>query len=432
MRAKHQLPENKDGDPRFDIHHVGGSCVSIHKNAQRMTAPTPFTSWSPEAEHDSETRELADFVAGQSPLDAEAAAWWVRRQDGLDPEEEVEFQAWLAADPAHVAAHRRLGGVWSRLGDLPPAGIDALKAALPAPAQVQAQAIHATRSVSPANPAIDSAPEQPRRRRWHLEWARLVPQAAFAGLAAGAVGGGWVGWDHWQQQPTFAQTFATARGQQTEVRLPDGSQLRMDTATRAEVTLYRQRREVRLPEGQALFTVQSNATQPFDVLAGPLRITVVGTRFSVRHTASGLGEPGGGVSVVVEEGRVRVARVRERPTGSRDAQDDDAIELTAGQSVSADSQGHLAAVNLQPPGAATAWREGRVIFDGTPLAQALAEFERYANTGLVVNDPAVAAMRLNGSFDLRQFGAFQRALPQVLPVRLQPGRDNKNEIVQAR
>jgi len=37
-----------------------------------------------------------------------------------------------------------------------------------------------------------------------------------------------------------------------------------------------------------------------------------------------------------------------------------------------------------------------------------------------VRDPAVAALRVTGSVDLRRVGDFTRSLPQVLPVRLEP------------
>jgi len=86
-------------------------------------------------------------------------------------------------------------------------------------------------------------------------------------------------------------------------------------------------------------------------------------------------------------------------------------------------------VNRDDAPAAT-WREGRVSFSGTPLMQALAEFERYGDTGLVIRDPAVAALKVNGSFDLRQIGAFARALPRVLPVQLST-RDGQTEIIAA-
>lgn len=365
-------------------------------------------------------------MADQNPLDAEAATWQVRRQDGLTVEEEAEFQEWLAQAPSHQAAFDRLEDVWGRLDQIPSEGVAQLKAGLPRardgltclPDNHQAPR-------QPIGPA--ARPTSPGRRIWMFDLGRLVPQIAFASIAFAVLGGGGFGWHYWQQQPIFTQTYAAARGQQLDVRLPDGSTLKLDTTTRAEVTLYRQRREVRLPEGQAMFTVKADAGQPFDVLAGPLRITVVGTRFSVRNTQTGLSS--GGVSVVVEEGRVRVAS-SEADAASREAQRVSAVELTTGQSIQADASGQLGQVEIQPSGGALLWREGRVNFERTPLTQALAEFERYGATRLVINDPAVRAMRINGSFDLRQLGAFTKALPQVLPVRLLT-RDGMTEVVAA-
>ena len=252
---------------------------------------------------------------------------------------------------------------------------------------------------------------------------------AAAGLATVVLTGGWLGWNHWQQQPTFTQSFATARGQQLTARLPDGSTLRLDTATRLNVTLYRQRREVVLPHGQAMFEVQADGARPFHVLAGPMRITVLGTRFSVRHLQHGA--DAGRIKVVVEEGRVRVARAAVGSHGLAEeiGAGSDGVLLTAGQAAVADAEGRIATITATELSAALAWRDGRVVLNDTPLADAVAEFERYVDTGLVITDPAVAALRLNGSFDLRQASVFKRALPQALPVRLQARPDGKTEVV---
>lgn len=392
--------------------------------APRHTAARPDDTPPPlspqEAADDmADAQDFADFIAGQDPVDVAATGWLVRRQDGLTPEEEAEFQEWLAADPGHARALEQVEGVWGRMDDLPGDGVDALRAGLPpgAPAAEPAS----------ARPRPAPRPAQPGRRGWLLGLGRLVPQAAAAAVAFSVVGGGWYGFNAWQRQPIFEQTLATARGQLKEVTLPDGSTLWLDTATRAEVTLYRQRREVRLTEGQVLFAVQSNPEQPFDVLAGGTRVNVVGTRFTVRRTRSGVGDEGS-VSVVVEEGRVRVTgrSVSHELAGPGAGE---AVELGAGQSVSADATGVLGPVN-SGAAAPAAWREGRISFNGTPLAQALAEFERYGDTGLIILDPAVAALKVHGSFDLRQVGAFVRALPQVLPVRLRPA-DDRTEITPA-
>lgn len=378
----------------------------------------PDTPPAPSSQEEMDARDFAEFIAGQDPLDAIAAGWVVRRQDGLTPEEEAELQEWLAADPAHARALAQMEGVWGRMDELPDEGVGALKAGLPS---------YETGASLPPSVMVPSpvpvAPEPQHRPQpssltssdhssWLIGLGRFVPQITAAAVAFGVMGVGWYGWSTWQYQPTFQQSFATARGEQKKVNLPDGSTLWLDTVTQAEVALYRQRREVRLTDGQALFAVQSNPDQPFDVLAGGTRITVVGTRFSVRRTRSGLGAEGS-VSVVVEEGRVRVAS----RSVAHKMDSSSSVELSTGQSVTADAAGALGPVNRDDAPAAL-WREGRVSFSGTPLAQALAEFERYGDTGLVIRDPAVGALKVNGSFDLWQIGAFARALPRVLPVRL--------------
>jgi transmembrane sensor len=212
------------------------------------------------------------------------------------------------------------------------------------------------------------------------------------------------------------------RGQQSDVVLPDGSRIRLDTATRLDVTLYRQRREVRLIEGQAVFQVERDAGRRFDVMAGPVTVTVVGTRFSVRKVPGATGLHG--VRVAVEEGRVRVAGP---PHGGADGSGE-TVELQAGQQVAVRAGGRLEPVQPLAPGGMAPWREGRINFDNVPLGEALAEFERYGRTGLVVRDDKVAQMRLTGTFDPARLANFKLALPKVLPVRLR-GDAGSTEIV---
>lgn len=330
----------------------------------RFTAPP--TAAAPLDREAQDRRELEGYVPVGSAADQQAG----------------EFQAWLDADPANRAAFGRQQATWRALDDLPADAVAALKARLDTP---------------------PAAPRGVARRHW---LASLVPQAAVAMAAIMVAGGAWLGWERWQQQPTFTQTYATARGEQLRIDLPDGSQLQLDAATRADVTLYRQRREVRLAGGQAMFSVQADAARPFDVLAGPLRVTVVGTRFAVRRLPA---EPGG-VQVAVEEGRVRVA-----PLEGASAP----VLLTAGQAIASDARGALGRAASVAAAGVAPWREGRVAFEGMPLAQALAEFERYGDTRLRIGDPEVAALQVTGSFDVRKADNFAQVLTRVLPVRLE-------------
>ncbi|WP_255593408.1 FecR domain-containing protein [Acidovorax sp. sic0104] len=341
-----------------------------------------------------QSHELSVMEAGDR-IDREALEWLVRTQGSPDAATLRQLRAWCDADPRHAAALVRWQQEWSALDALPAAALRQLRAGL----------------------AKDQASAEPRARPRGLGWGRGAATLASVCLVAAAGG---LGYRHWQQQPVYEQALATGLGQQSEVQLPDGSTLRLDTNTRLDVTFRRQRREVVLPEGQAVFRVQGDAARPFDVLAGPMRITVVGTRFSVRYTP---GVPGdAGVRVAVEEGRVRVAR----------AGDDgpDVIELTAGQQVVSDAAGRLGPVAAVPNAGIAPWRDGRVSFDDTPLSQALAEFARYGSTQLVVRDTGVAALRLTGTFDPRRLDNFTRSLPSVLPVQLRE-RGAVTEIVAA-
>ncbi|KQP38150.1 hypothetical protein ASF44_11770 [Pseudorhodoferax sp. Leaf274] len=343
-------------------------------------------------------------------MDVAAATWAARRRNGLDARGNAELQEWLGADPRHADALADMDETFGEVGQLPKGEVAPLRAALP---------------VRPARLAAPPRPPVPEATRWWTGGGRLFPHAAIALLLALAVGGGWLGWDRWQQQPTFVQTFATERGQQRSVTLPDaasgGSALQLDTATRLEARLYRGHREVRLDHGQAMFSVHADPARPFHVLAGPLRITVVGTRFSVRHTASGI--DAGKTVVSVEEGHVRVSSITPGGPEHAAAAAQASVELGAGLMVTAGQDGRLGPATPVATAAIAPWRSGRISFEHTPLHEALAEFERYGRTGLVVRDPAVAALPVGGSYNLRQFQHFARALPEILPVRLVPAGD---------
>lgn len=366
-----------------------------------------------------DARELADFLADQDPLDAEAALWAARRQDGLSPQEEAELAAWLAGRPERRQRLAQLQGLWGRLDEVPPDDVARLKAGM------MPAAGHAP--PPPRRPVAEGQRSgQSARWTWLSGWARWAPPAALAGVLAMTAGGAW---QHWQAQPQSTQSYSVARGQQMHLSLPDGSTLQLDTDTQATVTLYRQHREVQLWRGRAFFTVQPDAQRPFHVLAGPVRITVVGTRFSVRHhhaiEPDALDAPR--VSVLVEEGHVRVAPAHVASAAGRDAPV--AVDLRAGDAVLADGFGHMRPMPPTAVAGAMAWREGRIVLNDTPLSQAVAEFERYVDTGLHISDPAVGALRLNGSFDVRHAQAFKQALPRALPVRLRAREDGGVDVV---
>lgn len=316
----------------------------------------------------------------------ELVDWFLRRQAGpWSSADERAFRRWLEAEAGNAAAWQRWLEDWDRIDAMPAESAEQLRA------QVRADRLAA---------AVDAAERAAAGRR---RWWRLAGAGGFAALA---VAGGWLGWQALQAEPDFVQELQTARGELSDVTLPDGSQLRLDAATVLQVTLRRDRREVRLLEGQTQFTVRADAARPFVVLAGPVRVTVVGTRFTVRSTP---GVPGrDGVEVAVEEGRVRVARL-----------DDAEIELQAGQQIAFGRDGGRGPVRPVAAHGIAPWRERQLSFSDVPVGTALAELARYADLGVVAVDPAVAELRVTGTFDAGDAAATRRLLARALPVRIE-------------
>jgi transmembrane sensor len=333
--------------------------------------------------------------------------WFVRRQrEDWSSEDEHALKDWLDADPAHRSAYDRFDRHWTALDRLPADAVARLRARNASTAATMART--ARKAVS-----------HPSSQSWFgVRW--VAAGIAVACLAAVSIVGALVWRD---QQPVFLQQLATGRGEQIDVRLPDGSQLRLDSATRLSVAFYRNRREVILADGQALFSVQADTDRPFQVTAGPSRVTVVGTRFTVRYLPGFAGESG--PVVAVEEGKVRVGRSDAATSSGRSANGSrgaDAL-LTAGQQLAFRSDGWPGTASPIPPEGIAPWRDRQLSFIDMPLSRVLAELERYADSGLVLRDPGVAALRLSGTFDTTDPASFRRLLPRALPVRLQPTAD---------
>ena len=315
-------------------------------------------------------------------IDYQAAQWLLRHDAGLAVHELATLRQWLQADARHQRA-------WDEL-----ARADVLLAALPA------QRVAAFSQPAPA-PGLPSA--LLRRLRPLRHAARLPPRAALAGgclLLCGLLA--WPLASH-LRQPGFQHDYSTARGQLATQVLPDGSRIELDSGSAIEVTLYRDRRSVRLLRGQAMFHVHADAARPFQVLAGAATATVLGTHFSVRHV-------GAATQVSVAQGTVRVES-ENAATGTH------ATVLHAGETVAVTARGMGAPAGVSAQAVGN-WREGRLNFENATLADALAEFERYGDTGLLLDDPVLARLRLNGSFDAKQPAQFAAALPLALPVRL--------------
>jgi transmembrane sensor len=92
------------------------------------------------------------------------------------------------------------------------------------------------------------------------------------------------------------------------------------------------------------------------------------------------------------------------------------IELVAGEELRFARDGHPTVKPKADIEAATAWREGKVIFHSEPLGEAVRRLNRYSRTKLQVDGDDLSNLSVSGVFDAGDSRAFADAVQSYLPV----------------
>ncbi len=302
-------------------------------------------------------------------IEERAAHWLVRRQEAKwGAADQARLEAWLRESTAHEVAYLRLEAGWGKVERL---------AAL-------------RRSPIP--------PTQPRRTgRPPRVKSRIGSHPGAWGIAAAGLLLGLVILAVYQRSPAN-RVYATDVGGHEIVRLADGSRIELNTGTRVQVDLTSQARTVRLLRGEAYFEVAHDRSRPFVVYAGGRRLTVLGTKFSVRL------DPGANrVQLAVAEGRVQLEGLQPQS----DSQP--MIAIGGDRAVAEGSSMRLESRSLAAVSDDLSWRRGLLTFDQTSLTAAAEEFNRYNRTRIVI-EPAAAAIQIGGRFEAKNVDAFARLL----------------------
>jgi transmembrane sensor len=72
----------------------------------------------------------------------------------------------------------------------------------------------------------------------------------------------------------------------------------------------------------------------------------------------------------------------------------------------------------------TAWRRGEVVLEQTPLADAIAEMNRYEDDTLVIDSPGIARLRISGIYHTGDSSGFAQTIARLYGLRVvQSGRE---------
>jgi transmembrane sensor len=324
------------------------------------------------------------------------ASLWIARMDReLTAAEQQELAQWLAASEQHRSVLFEMAELWDKMDSL---------------------ARLADLFQAPAKPA--------RQPRFYGAIA-----ASFALLAVA------LGWSLAPQMPSHllallpfhAQVvdgvYETAVGEHSNVNLPDGSQLVLNTNSRVTVKYSDEHRLFLLERGEMNIEVAHDKDRPLSVMAGNKVVQAVGTAFNVRLQTDNQ------VALLVTDGKVLVAQknlpqtidkiVAERLPAS-------ALAVSKGEKIMLGAEREtIAKVDDNEIVAELSWRQGNLVFRGETLEEALLEINRYTSVQFEVADDSIKQERIAGLFKAGDVDGLLTALEQNFNIHNQRLGNNK-------
>jgi transmembrane sensor len=316
---------------------------------------------------------------------AEAAAW-IASLHGAERNQDMEddFRAWQKISPVHREAFEKMTDLWQ---------------AIPGTQAAKAYALGMEREARSAK----------RARSLTWRWACAAGLGVLVTASAVVV-------QRWHDK----DVYVAAIGEQRSVMLDDGTRMLLNTASKARVDFGGKQRTVEIDAGEALFEVAKDPTRPFIVRAAGSEVVAVGTVFTVRFTDGPKNEDA--LTVTLVEGEVNVRPMSE---GGGSLAPKETVVLKPGDRLTLqhDARSSSSAVEsrLDRPDMerAMAWQRHEASFDATPLVDAVADFNRYSRTPIVLSEDVVKEKHLlSGVYRTGDSAAFANAVAMLYGLKV--------------
>jgi transmembrane sensor len=308
-------------------------------------------------------REANDIADGFTDLDKEAYAWMMRFVGGRASADDLAaLQDWARRSSDHAEAFDRVSRTW--------------------------------RSLEAAGKGLAAQDGAPLRlgRRAFLGGASAASAAGAVFLVAHPPLELWPSWSE------LNATYRTGVGEQRRVALAGNVSIDLNTRTSMAGGA-----EPELISGEAFITATTNAAMPFAMRAAGGRIVLTDD---------------GSCNVRSEYSTARVTCMRGKVMVEHRGT---MLSLTMGKQVSYSEQGFDAVIEIDPS-LVSAWQQGFVIFQSTPVTEVVAEVNRYRAGRIILTNGALGRRLFNARLRIanidrvvgqieQAFGARSTALP---------------------
>lgn len=217
---------------------------------------------------------------------------------------------------------------------------------------------------------------------------------------------------YWTSHTVHVEHFRSGKGEIVNHTLTDGSVITLSADSVIEARISNTIREITLASGQAFFKVSKDEKRPFFVLAGEIRVRVVGTEFDINKSAQR-------IRIAVREGVVEASKNVTHETFNNKVSTTQ-ITLTRGQVVNArnsiysdfDSIATIPIEDISP------WQAGRLRYNNVELAEITADANRFYPHNIALASEELGELKVTASFRINEIEKTLEDLAAILPIKI--------------
>ncbi len=206
---------------------------------------------------------------------------------------------------------------------------------------------------------------------------------------------------HYNQILCQQTEIVSPSGQKSKIVLPDSSVVWLNSGSSLKYkgNFNRKEREVVL-EGEAYFEVAKNKSKKFRVKTGILNVDVYGTAFNVKNYGNDDFQ-----EITVSEGRVGISG----KTG-------EIRQLIRGEQAILNKKTNQIVFTQNSPEVINAWKNNELIFDNTPLEEAIKYLERWYGVQITIDKAMIGKHKYTFRIKTESFREMLEIMKVMTPL----------------